>query len=347
MRKSISKYIKELSKEFDRSDNIVLVCHINPDGDAIGSMLAMYHYLCSRNKLVTMISPNPLPGFLRWMKGSDSILVFDNNPGSAVKHIMMADLVIYLDFNDPARVERISSIVSEAHKKVMLIDHHPGPVIKADILISEPEISSTAELVYELVLQIEGHGYNNMDFIESVYVGMMTDTGNFNFGSFDGDTLRSVAGMIDMGLKRDHIFNHIYNNFSVNRMRLMGYALSERMVVFPHLHTAYIFLTKADLDRFNHATGDTEGFVNMPLTIDGIIFSVLFIERNDHIKLSLRSKGDFNVNQFAAEHFNGGGHINASGGISPLDMNDCLSWFESLLPAVSGKLDESYKKSEL
>jgi len=183
-----------------------------------------------------------------------------------------------------------------------------------------------------------------MAFIESIYVGMMTDTGNFNFGPFDGDTLRNVAVMLDSGLRKDYITNSIYNNFSANRMRLMGFALSERMIVLPQYHTAYIYLSKADLDRFNHVTGDTEGFVNMPLTIDGIIFSVLFIERNDHIKLSLRSKGEFDVNSFASEHFNGGGHRNASGGKSPLDLVDCMGWFESLLPSFSGKLDESYRR---
>ncbi|TFH38911.1 MAG: bifunctional oligoribonuclease/PAP phosphatase NrnA [Bacteroidia bacterium] len=343
MRKSISKYIKELSKYLDDSANIVLICHINPDGDAVGSMLGMYHWLRSRKKSVTMISPSQLQEFLKWMPGAGDIVNYENNPGTAIKHLKSADLVILLDFNDTSRIERIWPLIEGSGKSVILIDHHPVPNIKADLVISEPGISSTAELVYELVSQVENRKFNEIDFIESVYVGMMTDTGNFNFGPFDGETLRNVAGMLDSGLRKDYITNHIYNNFSAGRMRLTGFALSERMVVMPHFHTAYIYLSKADLDRYNHVTGDTEGFVNMPLTIDGIIFSVLFIERNDHIKLSLRSRGEFDVNTFASEYFNGGGHRNASGGKSSLEMEDCLGWFESLLPVSAGKLEESYR----
>jgi len=344
MRKSVSKYIKELSKLLDDSSNIVLICHINPDGDAIGSMLGMYHYLRGKSRKVSMVSPNQLPKFLKWMPGAGDIGTFDNNPGNAVKQIKEADLVILLDFNESSRIERLWPLIEDSGKKIILIDHHPSPTIKCDLLVSEPGMSSTAELVYELVNQIERDFYNNMDFIESVYVGMMTDTGNFNFGTFDGDTLRNVARMLDSGLRKDYITNSIYSNFSSGRMRLMGFALSERMVVLPQYHTAYIYLSKADLDRYNHITGDTEGFVNMPLTIEGIIFSVLFIERSDHIKLSLRSKGVFDVNRFASEHFIGGGHRNASGGKSPLDLEDCLGWFESLLPGSAAELNESYSK---
>jgi phosphoesterase RecJ-like protein len=344
MRKSVGKYIKELSKHIDDSSNIALICHVNPDGDAIGSMLGMYHYLVARKKNATMISPNQLQEFLKWIPGAGNIVNYDASPGNAVRHIKEADLVILLDFNDTSRIERLWPFVEETDNKVILIDHHPGPAINCDLLISEPGMSSTAELVYELVKGMEKQSFDKMDFIESIYVGMMTDTGNFNFGTFDGDTLRNVAGMLDSGLRKDFITNNIYDNFSANRMRLKGFALSERMVVFPHLHTAYIYLSKADLDRYNHVTGDTEGFVNMPLSIAGIIFSVLFIERNDHIKLSLRSKGAFDVNRFAFDHFNGGGHKNASGGKSPLDLEDCLAYFESLLPGYAGLLNASYDK---
>ena len=169
----------------------------------------------------------------------------------------------------------------------------------------------------------------------------MTDTGNFNFGTFDGETLRNVSKMLDTGLRKDYITNQIYNNFSANRMRLLGFALAERMVVLPNYHSAYIYLSKHDLDRFNYCMGDTEGFVNLPLSIEGIVFTVLFTENDNHIKLSLRSKGDFRVNEFSEDHFNGGGHKNASGGKSSLDLHDCLAYFESLLPKYQEKLATS------
>lgn len=341
MRNSISKYIKELSKEIERSTNILLVCHTNPDGDAIGSMLGLYHYLISCNKLVTMVSPNGIQEFLLWMNGVGEIIIFDNQPGHAIKHIRAADLVIYLDLNEYSRTGPVATIISEAGKREVLIDHHPDPSIEADIMISVPGMSSTAELVFELVMQMNP-GFSNNHFIESLFTGMMTDTGNFNFGSFDGDTLRIVADMLDRGLRKDYITNQIYNNFPANRMRLMGYAMSERMVVMPQYHTAYIYLTRSDLDRHSHRMGDTEGFVNIPLSIKGIIFSVLFIEREDHIKLSLRSKGSFDVNLFTSRYFNGGGHVNASGGKSALEMTDCLALFESLLPDYEKVLDETF-----
>ncbi len=336
MRKFLGKYIKELSKAIDESSNIVLISHINPDGDAVGSMLGLFHYLVSREKNCSMISPNSLQEFLLWMNGVTNIIIGEDEPGRSLKEISNADLVVMIDFNHPSRIgnfyERI--MISNAH--TILIDHHPKPDIEADLIISEPSMSSTAEIIYELVLEIEKGEYINRAFTDSLYVGMMTDTGNFNYGTFDGETMRNVAGMLDSGLDKDMITDRVYNNFSSSRMRLLGFALLERMVVLENYRTAYIYLSLADLDRFGHVTGDTEGFVNMPLTIKGVMFSVLFIERDDHIKLSLRSKGSFEVNRFAETYFNGGGHRNAAGGRSAGDMKGCLEYFEKLL--------ENYRK---
>ncbi|MCD4768672.1 MAG: DHH family phosphoesterase [Bacteroidales bacterium] len=331
MRKSVSKYIKELSQFLGSAQNIAMVCHHNPDGDAIGSMLAMYHYLTAKGKRCYMISPNALQKFLRWMKGSEEIIVFEDEPGKSTGIIKKADLVIMLDFNHSSRIGKIEDTMNTTRNVRILIDHHPGPEIEADLVISEPSISSTAELLFELINGLEGSAYLENDFIESIFVGMMTDTGNFNFGPFDGDTLRIVALMLDAGLDKDYITDRIYDNFSASRMRLKGFTLSERMVVLPQYKTAYIYLYEADLDRFKYEAGDTEGFVNMPLSIDGIIFSVLFIERKNHIKLSLRSKGNLKVNSFAGKYFEGGGHINAAGGRSNLELIDCIKYFESLL----------------
>ncbi len=334
MRKSVSKYIKELSQFLGSAQIISLVCHHNPDGDAIGSMLAMHHYLTAKGKSSYMISPNTLPKFLKWMKGSKEIIVFEDEPGRSTGIIKKSDLVFMLDLNALSRMGKIEDTMNTTGNVRILIDHHPGPEIEADLVISEPSISSTAELLFELIMQLEGNPYLENRFIESIFVGMMTDTGNFNFGTFDGNTLRNVALMLDAGLDKDFITDRIYNNFSDSRMRLKGFALGERMVVLTQYKTAYIYLYRADMDRFKHEVGDTEGFANMPLSIDGIIFSVLFIERKDHIKLSLRSKGNFKANSFAGKYFNGGGHINAAGGKSGLELIDCIKYFESLLPEL-------------
>lgn len=227
-----------------------------------------------------------------------------------------------------------------------MIDHHPNPETDVDLLISEPGISSTAELVFSLIRDIEGDYYMDNEFIEAIYVGMMTDTGNFSFGTFDGDTLRQVALMLDEGLDRDAIMSNTYDNFSISRMRLKGFATYERLVFREEYNAAYIYLGREDLDRFNYKVGDTEGFVNIPLSVKGIIMSALFTEKEDHIKVSLRSKGDFNVNTFAAKYFEGGGHINAAGGRYDGTMKECLSYFEKLLENTNDLIRDKNNRRE-
>lgn len=334
MRKDTGKYNKQLSDLIDRSDNITLLCHHNPDGDAIGSMLGLNRYLGLRGKSAVMISPNHLQDFLMWMRNIDKIIVYDREPGRAVKHIKEADLIIMLDFNNIDRSGKLKNHILSSKAKRVLIDHHPDPDTDVDLLVSEPSFSSSAELVFSLVTSIEGEYLSDDEFIEAIYVGMMTDTGNFSYGTFNGDTLRDVAVMLDKGLDRDAISSRVYDNFSISRLRLQGYALYERMVHLEHHNTAYIYLSRADLDRFKYRTGDTEGFVNIPLTIKDVSLSALFIEREDHIKVSLRSKGDIDVNAFAAKFFHGGGHLNAAGGKYKGNMNECLEHFEKSLASL-------------
>lgn len=330
------KYNKLLSDLIDRSNNIVLVCHHNPDGDAIGSMVGFNRYLEHLGKPAVMVSPNSIQDFLLWMKGTESIIVSEKEPGKAVKHIREADLIIMLDFNSIDRSGNIKNHIRTSDARKILIDHHPDPDIDVDLLISEPQFSSTAELVFLLVNEMDDKFCIDKQFMEAVFVGMMTDTGNFSFGTFNGDTLRKVAVMLDNGLDKDSIVSNVYDNFLINRLRLQGFATYERLVYLEEHSTAYIYLNRADLQRFRHKVGDTEGFVNIPLSVKGIILSALFIEKEDHIKISLRSKGDFNVNTFAAEYFDGGGHKNAAGGRYAGTMNECLEYFEKLL----GKLEE-------
>ena len=341
-----SKYIKELSDVLKDSVNIVVVSHSNPDGDAVGSVIGLAQFLTvMSDAIVTMVSPDKLPGSLDWMKRAEEIKCFDLNPGSVVKHIREADLIICADFNDYSRLGRLEEHVSGSRALKVLIDHHPDPLLKADVMISEPSFSSTAEIVFRIASAAVPEILSDIAFKEAIYTGIMTDTGNFNFGTFDGDTMRIVARLLDSGLRKDYITEKVYNNFSASRMRLMGYALNERMVVKPSAYTAFIYLSMSDLDRYSFQLADSEGFVNMPLAIEGIVFSVLFLEREDHIKLSLRSRSNFPVNSFASSHFSGGGHINAAGGKSPLSLEETLEYFESLLPLYSKTLKEAYLKT--
>jgi phosphoesterase RecJ-like protein len=306
--------------------------HINPDGDAIGSVLGFNHYLSSTKKNCKMILPDSMPEFFHWMESSENVLTFRDKPDEVKKAIKECDLIILLDFNEISRINALATLVLDSGKNTILIDHHPGPDIKADLIISEPSISSTAEIVFELILQIEGKPFLDKSFCEAIYVGMMTDTGNFNFGSYDGDTLRLVALMIDSGLDKEGISDKVYNTFSENRIRMKGYSLNEKMVVLPGYSSAYISLTRDEMNRFSHSIGDTEGFVNMPLSIRNVFFAVLFIERATHIKISFRSKGNFSVNDFASKYFSGGGHTNAAGGRYVGSLASCISYFEELLP---------------
>lgn len=325
------KYTKELSKLFESSENILLISHINPDGDTIGSQLALYKYLTSKRKNVSMISPNYLQEFLKWMDGTSLINIYIKNRKECRKLINLADLIIMLDFNQSNRLGEAERYVKESKARKVIIDHHMGFYDDADILISDPSKCSTAEIVHELITLINGKPFPDKYYAEDIYVGIVTDTGNFEYGSYSGETLRLVADLLDSGIEKEKILNAIYNNFSADRMRLLGFALDKRLVVLPEFRTAYIFLSKQDLKDYNHVNGDTEGFVNIPLSIKGIIFSVLFIEKENFVKLSFRSQGNFAVNEFASKYFSGGGHVNASGGEYKDTLENTILYFNRIL----------------
>lgn len=327
----LSKYTKELTKLFSASENILLVCHINPDGDAIGSQLALYHYLKSQGKKVGMISPNNLQEFLKWMNGADMINIYNRQREKCNRMFSDADLIVMLDFNQTSRLgEAERSLVSSVAPKVV-IDHHLEPADFSGLMISDPSKCATAELVHEIVTLVNKGPFMNKPYAEALYVGIVTDTGNFEYGNYTSRTFMIMADLIDAGIEKDRILNLIYNNFSEQRMRLMGFSLNERMIIIPEYQSAYISLTRNDLASFKHSKGDTEGFVNMPLSISGIIFSTLFIEKDDFIKLSFRSKGKFPCNTFASEFFSGGGHLNASGGEYKDTLENTITYFRKVL----------------
>ncbi|NLN30920.1 MAG: bifunctional oligoribonuclease/PAP phosphatase NrnA [Bacteroidales bacterium] len=309
----------------------MLISHINPDGDAVGSQLALFHYLKSRDIKAEMITPNNLQEFLKWMEGSEQIKIFISQRDKCRSIIEKADLIIMVDFNQPDRLGEMEEIVTRSKAVKVIIDHHLNPGGFADIEISVPEYSSTTELVHEIVTLMNGKPYDTRPYSEAVYVGIVTDTGNFEHGSYTSNTLRVVADLLENGIEKDRVLELLYNNFSETRLRLQGFTLNERMVILHEYHTAYIWLSKADLESYGYVKGDTEGFVNLPLSIKGIIFSVFFVEKNGFVKLSLRSKGDFPTNEFASRFFSGGGHLNASGGEFRGTLENSIRYFRKVL----------------
>ena len=323
----LSKYSGELSKFFSEATDILIISHINPDGDAVGSQLALYHYLTSHGKKVNVMTPNYLQEFLKWMNGSDLINIFIRNRRNCKDLIQTSDLIIMVDFNQTNRLGEAEEFVKLSPARKVLIDHHLNPQNFTDLIISDPTACSTTELIHNLITDIEGKIFENRSYAEAIYTGIITDTGNFEHGPFTPTTMRIVADLLDIGFDKDRVKDLVYNNFSVDRMRLQGFALNKRMVVLPQFKSAYIYLTKDDLTEYNYDKGDTEGFVNMPLSIKGVIFSVIFIEKDGFIKISFRSKGTFPANEIASRYFNGGGHLNASGGEYYDTLENTIDYF--------------------
>ena len=320
------------------SKKIAIVSHYNPDGDAIGSILGLTHYLTKLGHTVYPISPDEFPGFLHWMPGSKEILIYEKDKKSINEHLKKVDVIWMVDFNDPERLNDFKVCISHSSAKKILIDHHPNPATFAEIILSDVSVSSTAELIYEIIIGISGKKILDRKISECLFAGIMTDTGCFSFNSSRPETYTIVAVLLSTNINKDRIFRNIYETFSYNRMKLLGYSLYDKLCVLPEYFTAYIALTREELKKFHFQIGDTEGFVNHPFAIKDITFSVLFIEKDDHIKVSFRSKGSFSANTFALKHFEGGGHNNAAGGKSYLTMKETIEKFVNLLPQYQTKL---------
>lgn len=329
----MKKQIAQIKQLIAISKKIVVISHVNPDGDAIGSMLAFYHYLLSLKKSVSMISPNYLQEFLKWMDEKEDINIFVKNWGRAKRLIGEADLIIILDLNQTNRLGEAANDIINSKAKKILIDHHVQITSFTDITICDEGRCATAELVFDIIKELNGGiPFDNPIFNESIYVGIVTDTGNFDFGSYNGHTLNIVAQLIENGVDKEKVRLNVFNNYSLQRMRLMGYALDKKMVILEKYATGYIFLTKKELDSYNYVKGDTEGFANLPLQIKDITFAVLIVEKIDMIKFSFRSQGNFPVNIIANRFFSGGGHENAAGGEFVGSIDEAIALLEKILP---------------
>ena len=337
----ISNEIKGIKALLDKKSKIVVTTHLNPDGDALGSMLGLYWFLKGLGHEVTPISPNDYPEFLQWLPGNFDTLDFSKRRSFAVKTIQGAEVIFFLDYNEAKRAGDMKDVLMASKAKKIMIDHHPYPQLEVDVAISQTAVSSTAELVFEFIQAMDGLNYMNKAIAECLYTGILTDTGCFNYNSSRTRTFEIAARLLNFSIDKDDIFRRIYDNFSEHRMRLLGYCLNEKMQVFPEYRTAFISLNLEEQNRYNFATGDSEGFVNYPLSIKGICFTALFIERKDKVKISLRSRGAFPVNSFSEKYFSGGGHLNAAGGESTLPLDETIQKFVGLLPQYAQELNSN------
>jgi phosphoesterase RecJ-like protein len=330
-----------LKEWISSSKRVAVLTHANPDGDAIGSSLALALALSQRGIDAQVIIPDGLPDFLRWLPGIERSTTFAYKKEKAVETIEDADLIFCLDFNDPKRLGQVEEYLTKSTAHKVLIDHHQDPMQFTDIAITETWRGSVGEMIYLLLNEVFEQDVLNKDIATCLYVAIMTDTGNFSYASSYPEIFHIVGNLMKYDLEKDMIYSSVYDAFSEDRMRLQGYCMQNKMVVLPQYHAAYISLSDEELSRFKHRKGDTEGFVNIPFSVKGIRFTALFVEKKDRIKVSFRSRGNFPVNQIATDHYHGGGHINAAGGDSFESMESTLSKFESLLPKYSKWLKDA------
>jgi phosphoesterase RecJ-like protein len=341
----ILKGFEELKRFLEKPKNIVIVGHRNPDGDAMGSTLALKYYLGKKGHDCTVVVPNDYPDFLHWLPGSETTFRFDWQNSQSQRAINNSDIIFLLDFNALHRVgSDLQKTLEKYPNDFAMIDHHQQPD-DVKYMYSDVTICSTCQMVYQFIEMNNDLDLIDADVATCLYTGIMTDTGSFRFRSTTSDTHRIIADLIDKGAENDRIHNNVYDANSYNRLLLLGQALSN-LQILPSYKTAFITLTDEEKNRFDFQKGDTEGVVNYALSLKGIIFAAIFIEDKEQniIKISFRSKGNFSVNQFSRNHFSGGGHDNAAGGKSDESMEKTITNFTRLLSEYQSDLETSYEE---
>ena len=326
-----------LKEELSVPKQIVITTHQGPDGDAMGASLALYQFLRKQGHDVTVITPNDYPEFLQWLPFNSQVVNYMRQKSTAEELVEKAGYIFHLDYNHIKRSADMARLLSRSNAVRVLIDHHLHPALPVLHMISETEVSSTCELLY-LMMKTWDAQLIDRDIATCIYTGIMTDTGCFCYRSAEAHTFRIAAELMSYGIDRTGIYDLVYDNYSESRMRLMGYCLNNKMEVFPEYCAALISLNLEEQERYGFVVGDSEGFVNLPLSIKGIRFTAFFLEKEDKIKISFRSKGNFSVNTFAKNHFGGGGHLNASGGDSRNTLEECVRTFRELLPLYKKEL---------
>ena len=324
--------ISTTKKLLSIAKKVVIIPHRNPDGDAMGSTLGLYHYLKNKGIAATVLSPNEFPDFLAWLPGADMVKLYERDKIASKAILEEADLIFTLDFNAFHRTGEMEQELITLQTPFILIDHHEAPANYAAVTFSDTQYGSTCEMIFDFIEALDDSSFVDKTIATCLYTGIVTDSGSFKFPKTTGKTHRIVAQLIDLGVENSQIHNSLFNNSSYESLQLLGRALQNMKVLKNH-KTSYITLSQAELDRFHFKKGDTEGIVNYGLSIKGIIFTAIFIENKEEgiIKISLRSIGDFDVNQLARTHFHGGGHKNAAGGKSYLSMKETIQFFEEVV----------------
>jgi len=332
--------IAKLKEVLSTPQNIIITTHHKPDADALGSSLGLYNYLKSKGHEVTVISPSDYPDFLKWMKGNDKVVIYDEENEDASKGLVdKADIIFCLDFSVLKRINGLGEHVRESSSIKVLIDHHRDPEEFADYGSHDIHSASTAQLVYKMIVSFGDKSLITKDIAECFYAGIMTDTGSFKHPNTNKEVHEIVAQLIDLGANNSEVSRLIYDTNSLDRLKFLGFALSERLQVYPEYHAAFFAVSIEDLKKFNSKTGDTEGLVNYALSINGITMAALFTETEDGTKLSLRSIGDFEVNTLANQYFSGGGHKNAAGGKTDRNLFETVELFKKIIVKYNKELE--------
>ncbi len=325
--------IEKLNELLSSKKIISITTHTNPDGDAIGSSFALYHFLIKLNHEVKVITPNRHPDFLDWVPGIKNLEIYDEYPDKCKKILADSDLLFTLDFNDLKRASNLSYAIDEFNGKIVMIDHHQNPDGYSDIEISEPDITSTSEMIYKFIELSDKTHVIDKNIATCIYLGMMTDTGSFQYRGVNESTHKIISSLLSFGVDNNKIYNSVYNSNEISKLKLLSIAL-KNLELIVEKKTAIMFLNQADLIKNNYRKGDSEGIVNYGLSLKGIHFSVIFIEdenEKNKFKISFRSKEDFPCNEFASKFFNGGGHLNAAGGLYKGNINSAIEYFKKSL----------------
>lgn len=331
--------IATLKELLDEPRHIVVTTHPKPDGDAMGSSLGLYNYLVQKGHQVRVITPTDYPIFLHWLPNNPEVTIYCEQPEVCNQYIADAEIIFCLDFNSLARIYEVGDQIRQAKGIKILIDHHLEPEGFDDFRHWTINACATAQLVYDFIVNLMGDRHLiNKDVATCLYTGIMTDSGSFRFPNTTAQVHHIVAELINSGAENSRIHQLVYDNFQENRLRFLGHCLLNRLEVFPEYNTAMIYVTREDLLKFKIVTGDTEGIVNYALSINGIKLAALIIEREELVKLSLRSTGDFPANEICKKFFHGGGHRNAAGGHSTSSLQQVIDQFKSILPEYKNLL---------
>ena len=336
------KNVQHLKSLLESPKKIVITTHKGPDGDAIGSSLGLSHFLKQLGHEVQIITPNGYAKFLHWLPGNNEVITYEENEEEANKLTNEAELIFLLDFSHLSRIATYADAIKNSNATKVMIDHHQDPDKSiADIIFSNTSACSTAQMVFEIMEAMNMTNYINKAIAECLYLGIMTDTGSFKYASTTSKTHHIIGDLINAGAENSKIHDLIYDNSSATRIQLLGYCLNEKLRLYPENNAAIISLTSEELKRFEFNKGDTEGFVNYALAIEGIKFAIFIAEKDGIVKLSLRSKGEFKVNGIANKYFKGGGHINASGGVSENTVDETIMKVEEIINKYKSELNKS------